>query len=98
MSTEIERILEKIRQVKPEMEKDYFVIEIGVFGSYARGDQTESSDIDILVDFRRGMTLFKLVDFKDYLESLFEKNVDIVMKRALKPKLAKYILDEVIYA
>ena len=97
MTKELDNIIEKIRKAKPELENKYFITEIGIFGSYARNEQTEDSDIDILIDFKRGMTLFTLINFKEFLENLLGKRVDIADKQMLKPKLSSYILSEVVY-
>lgn len=94
---EIEKIIEKLKEIKPELEQSYFVKEIGVFGSYVRDEQTDNSDIDILIDYNRGMTLFTLVDLQDFLEKIFNKKVDIVFKTSLRPRIGKHILAEVIY-
>lgn len=94
---EIEKIIEKLKEVKPVLEQDYFITEIGVFGSYARDEQTDTSDIDILIDNRRGMTLFTLVRLQDFLSSLFGKKVDIAFKKTLKPGIGKNIFSEVVY-
>jgi uncharacterized protein len=92
-----EKILKKLREIKPELEKSYFVKEIGVFGSYVRDEQREDSDIDVLVDFNKGISLFKFAEFINYLESLFDKKIDVANKKTLKPRIGKQILSEVVY-
>lgn len=94
---EVEKIIEKLKEVKPELEKNYFVREIGIFGSYVRNEQTKNSDIDILIDYNRGMTLFDVADLEDFLQKLFGKKVDIAFKSSLRPRIGKRILSEVIY-
>ncbi len=93
---EIKRILKK--HVK-ELREKYGVKEIGVFGSYVRGEQKKSSDIDILVEFypHAEMDLIKFVELEDYLSQLLGTKVDLVMKSALKPRIGKRILKEVVY-
>jgi predicted nucleotidyltransferase len=88
---DIEQILKDQKQYLTEK---FFVAKIGIFGSYARNEQSEESDIDILVEFSRpvGFTFF---DLKDYLESLFNKPVDLVTVNALKPPIKEEILNEV---
>jgi len=54
----VEEIKRTLKKIKPEIMKKYKVKEIGVFGSFARGEETEESDIDILVTFEEGATLF----------------------------------------
>lgn len=94
---EVEKIIEKLKEVKPELEKSYFVKEIGVFGSYIRNEQTENSDIDILIDYKKGMSLFTIADLQSFLENIFKKKVDIAFKNSLRPRIGKRILSEVVY-
>ncbi len=93
---EIKRILKKHER---ELEEKYGVREIGVFGSYVRGEQEKGSDIDILVEFYPDaeMDLIKFVELEEYLSDLLGIKVDLVMKSALKPRIGKRILKEVVY-
>ncbi|MBD2254698.1 nucleotidyltransferase family protein [Nostoc parmelioides] len=75
----------------------YQITEIGIFGSYARGEQTEASDIDILVDYETAPTFIMLVELRDYLSQLFGLKVDIVTKNGLKPRIRDRVLAEAIY-
>jgi len=96
---EIDKIIEKLKQLKPEIEKRYKIAEIGVFGSYVRDEQTENSDLDVLVSFSEdsSMSLLKFCSFENWLSDVMEKKVDLVMKNSLKPRIGKQILSEVIY-
>ncbi|MBN2014400.1 MAG: nucleotidyltransferase family protein [Candidatus Altiarchaeota archaeon] len=79
--------------------KAYGVKKIGVFGSYARGQQKKRSDVDVLVEFRKGQKTFdNYMDLKILLEKKLKKKVDLVIKEALTPPLKKHILAEVKYA
>jgi len=93
--------LDKIKKVlhahKPKLRREYGVSELGVFGSYVRGEQLDLSDIDILVEFERDIDLFSFVHLKNDLSELLGTPVDLVMKRALKPNIGKRILNEVVY-
>jgi uncharacterized protein len=91
---EIKRILTLI---KPELSARYSVKEIGIFGSYLSGDQKKSSDIDILVEYEKTVSLIEFINLKNYLTDLLEIDVDLVMKKALKPNLGRRILREVVY-
>ena len=93
--TNLNEIISKITQVKPVLADKYHLTEIGIFGSYVRGEQTLQSDVDILVDFSRGMSLFKFVRLSEELKILLGTKVDLVMKSALKPYIGKQILKEV---
>lgn len=88
---EIEAILKAHKQ---ELATRFFVEKIGLFGSYARNEQNEESDIDILVEFSRPVG-FEFLDLKDYLETIFKSPVDLVTVNALKPFLRNEILGEV---
>jgi predicted nucleotidyltransferase len=87
-----------------EQNKEYFfahfhVEQIGVFGSFARDEQTEESDIDILVQFRVNTpNLFEMrMELKDYLQSNLGRNVDICHQKAIKPVFRDMILADAIY-
>jgi len=90
-------IIKTIKNNKPELETLFGVKKIGLFGSYAREDQREKSDIDILVSFNRDIDLFDFLDLREYLEGRLHHKVDLVMESALKPAIGKRILSEVEY-
>lgn len=90
-------IIKIIRDSKPEMESQYGVQRLGLFGSYVRDKQNKRSDIDILVTFNRDIDLFDFLDLREYLESQLQAKVDLVMESALKPAIGKRILSEVEY-
>lgn len=79
--------------------KSFGVTEIGLFGSYVRNEQTETSDIDFLVDYKKGeMDFFKFIDFCEIIENLFsDLKVDVVTKNGLSEFIGPYILNEVEY-
>ncbi len=77
----------------------FHVKEIGIFGSFVKGEQNTSSDIDILVAFEKGhKDFFNYMRLKYYLEELLGRQVDLVIKEAVKPRLKQKIFDEVEYA
>lgn len=90
----IKEIIEKHRQ---EISEKYHVSEIGVFGSYSRGDQEDDSDIDILVSFSKPVGFIKFMRLEFYLSELLGKKVDLVTRDALKPHIGKIILRETQY-
>ena len=90
-------IKEIIKSHKSELQGKYRVKEIGIFGSYVRKEQTEMSDVDILVEFERPIGLLEFVGLKNHLSDLFGMNVDLVMRRALKPRIGQRILSDVVY-
>ena len=92
-------VLSILRQNEDVLTKRFGVKRIGLFGSFARGDATEKSDIDILVEFERGKKTFdNYMELKFYLEELFERDVDLVIASSIKPRLKENILKGAIYA
>ena len=79
--------------------RTYGVRRIGVFGSFVKAAQNNKSDIDILVEFNKGEKAFdNYMELKFYLEKVFHRRVDLVIKDALKPRIKHQILKEVVYA
>lgn len=89
-------IAEILKKHKKELNEKYKVKEIGIFGSYVRGEQKRGSDVDILVEFEEVPDLFKFLELERYLESLLKLKVDLVRKKALREELRDIILSEVI--
>jgi len=94
---ELERIILEFKNHRVEIEKDFNVKEIGVFGSYIRGEERPDSDIDILVDFEKSIDLFRFLDLEEKLSMLFGRKVDLVSKKSLKPYIGEQILKEVLF-
>jgi len=90
-------ILKALQAHGRELRTRFSVKSIGLFGSYARGEQKTKSDIDLLVEFEQ-TTFDNYMDLKFFLENLFQAGVDIVLADAVKPRLKPYIEREVIYA
>ena len=81
-----------------EIEK-YGVKRIGLFGSFINNKQKANSDIDILVEFEKGKKTFdNYMDLKFFLEGIFKRDVDLVVKESLKVNLKSNILRSVKYA
>lgn len=95
----LEEIKIILKSLKPELVKKYRTKEIGIFGSWVRGEQKKNSDIDILVEFEEnsGISLFDFVEIEDYLRKQIGIRVDLVEKKALKPFIGQKISREVIY-
>ena len=96
MKKSLDEIKEIIKKHKDELKEKYSVKEIGIFGSFVRGEAKEDSDIDILVEFEKPIGLFKFLELEEYLSNLIGREVDLVSKKALKPHIGKHILEEVI--
>ncbi len=94
----LEEIIRLLKLHDSEIRKKFGVKEIGIFGSYVRGEANYNSDIDILVEFKEGFKTFdNYMDLKFYLEDLLGIAVDLISRTALKPSIKSYILEEVIY-
>ena len=77
--------------------KHYGVKTLSLFGSVARGEEKESSDVDILVSFKNSLGLFAFMALKDHLEEVLGMEVDLVTEKALHPHLRNKILQELIH-
>ena len=93
----LDEILVRLCAALPDLRTRYHIASLGVFGSYARGEQRKTSDLDILVEFSVTPTLFQLAGLQRELTDLSSVNVDLTLRRTLKPDFGKYILPEVIY-
>ena len=82
---------------KPIIKEKYQITELGIFGSYVRGEQTEESDLDVLIDYSDVPSLLDIVDLEFYLSDRLGIKVDVVTKKGLKPTVKENILAEVIY-
>jgi len=93
----LEKIKKIIKEYKPVLEDKFKVKEIGVFGSFVRGESGKDSDLDILVEFYEPIGIFAFLELEEYLKKLLGvKKVDLVSKKALKPVIGKYILKELV--
>ena len=87
---------ERFLKTRQSYERSSKVKSIGVFGSYVRGDQSGSSDLDVLVEFGEPVGLFEFMKLENYLSDLLGIKVDLVSKKALKPHIGECILEKVI--
>jgi predicted nucleotidyltransferase len=92
----LEQVIDQLRQMQPDLRRRYPIREIGVFGSYVRGEQTDGSDLDILVDLEAGVSLFELAGLQQDLSDGPGVKVDLVMKDALKHRIGRRILSETV--
>lgn len=91
------RILEILGDLKEEVSRNYKAEIKGIFGSYAREEQNQDSDIDILVEFHEDATLLDLVRLSNFLEDRLQTKVDVVSKRAVRKEIADDIYRELTY-
>jgi hypothetical protein len=90
MTTEIHEIAKRIVPVL----KNRGVVEASVFGSIARGDASQLSDLDLLLKYHEDVSLLDVVDLKNELESILGVKVDLVSSDYLKPRLKERVLSE----
>jgi len=86
----------KIRLLKPILTTKFNIDRIGYFGSFARNEETETSDIDIIVSFKKPLG-WAFFDLQSLLEKELNRKVDLVSVNALKEQLRDIILNEVKY-
>ena len=91
-----QEIESKLKSIKPYLIDEYGIDQIGYFGSFAKGDYSEDSDLDVLVSFRRKIG-WKFFDLKEYLESVVGRKVDLVTERLLRKQWKEAISEQVIY-
>lgn len=93
-----ETILQELRRLKPDLEKQYGVTKIGIFGSFARNEIHRDSDVDVVVEMREP-DLFYMVHIKETLEKSFRRPVDVIRYRAMMNRRLKARIDrEAVYA
>ena len=91
-------ILNVLKKELPSLKEKFKVKSIGIFGSYVRGEQTKTSDIDMLVEFDAPVGFFKFIELEDYLSKKLGVKVDLVTPDALKPLIKSHIIEEAVYA
>ncbi len=89
-------ILMKLRELKPNLYKEYSVKEIGLFGSFLDESFDDESDIDLLVELEKPIG-WKFFSLEIYLEKIFNRKIDLVTKNALKEQIKENILKQVKY-
>ena len=95
--TNLETIKKRLKDLKNVLTQEYGISEIGIFGSYVRGEEKATSDLDILVQVDKKMGLLRVIKIENYLSDILGIKVDLVMKDVLKPAIGKHILREVNY-
>lgn len=91
---EIKKVLQKHRE---EFREQYGLKEVGIFGSYVKGEQKEKSDIDMLIELEKPIGFVRFMRLENALSQLLGVRVEMVTRKALKPHIGKRILQEVKY-
>lgn len=97
--TEREDILAFLRERKQVLFTDYQLVKLGLFGSFARNEATEISDIDLIIEFRPNTKeIFeKKINIKHLIQTKFDRKVDLCREKYIKPYFKSQILESVIY-
>jgi len=85
-----------ILSIKPYLISKYAISNLYIFGSYAREEQTDESDVDLLVDFTQTPDLLTFLELEEYISDKLHLEVDLVPKRKLKEQIKSQILNEAI--
>lgn len=96
LNKELGRTIRILKDLEKQIRKEYKAEIVGLFGSYVRGEQKESSDLDIIVRFLEGATLFDFVGLADFLEEKLHIKVDVLSERAIRDELKDQILKEAV--
>jgi predicted nucleotidyltransferase len=90
-------ILDQLRSMRHELSEQYHVRSIGVFGSYSRKDQTEQSDLDLVVEFDQPIGMMAFVHLKDLIADRLNMKIDLVTPEGLHPLIRDQVMHEVVY-
>ena len=93
----IEEIQDILERGKTSLRDKYHIKKIGIFGSVVRGEENEKSDVDILVEFSKPISMFRFIELEESLSALLKRKVDLVTRNALKSAIKDSILSEVRY-
>lgn len=89
-------LLLRLRRMLPDLEKRYHVRELALFGSYVHGDETESSDLDVMVEFDQVPSLLTFIALEHELSDALGLKVDLVLRRAIKPRILQRVAREAV--
>lgn len=92
-----DHIIQNLREHQPSLAARYGVESLAIFGSVARNEATERSDVDLLVEFSKPVGLFDLFALQDELEEILGRPVDVGTKASLKPRVRERVLEELVY-
>ena len=89
-----QQILRTLEALRSDLEARFKVKEISLFGSFVRGQQSDVSDVDVLVEFAPDATFFDLVRLAIFLEGILQRPVDVIPKDSLRPEIRDAVLRE----
>ncbi len=91
------QVIEKLKELDARLHEEFGVSRIGIFGSFARGEEREDSDVDLVVEFHRPVNLFEFSRLKTFITDQLGIPVDLVTPNALKSMIKDDILKSVVY-
>lgn len=91
-----EHLIQELSFIKNELQRQYPIASMALFGSYARNEQSQNSDIDICIDFN-GDIGWEFLDIQEFLEKKLKRKVDLVSKNGIPNKYFDHIKNEFIY-
>jgi uncharacterized protein len=94
--SEKEEILARLGAALPDIRRRWPLRSLAVFGSVARGEESATSDVDVLVEFARPVTLSEFLALEDVLSDLLGRRVDLVTRQALKPYIGQRVIEEAV--
>ena len=89
-------IIQRLSSMKTDLQQQFGITDLGIFGSYVREEQKPESDIDVYVDYHETPSLLDIVDLENFLSDTLNEKVDVVPRECIRPELEKYILPEII--
>jgi predicted nucleotidyltransferase len=92
-----EEIIGALHAALPTIQRKYHVRKLALFGSAARGEQTATSDVDLLVEFDEPIGFFDFVRLEQSLGEILHAQVDLVSMKALKPAIRNEVLSQAVY-
>jgi predicted nucleotidyltransferase len=92
----LSEIIDILHAHSGELRERYGIVNLAVFGSVVRGEEKEGSDIDVLANIEKSISLLDIIDAEYYLSDLLGTKVDLVPARSVRPELKKHILEEAV--
>ena len=92
-----QEVTARLRDLKEELASRYDVLEIGIFGSVARGEEDEKSDIDLLVEFGSNADLLTYIGLWQFLEDTFGTKIDLVSKGGLRSDMRDAVMQDLVF-
>lgn len=95
--TQADQVIRTLQAHRQELAATYGVRSLALFGSFARNEATDQSDVDLLVEFDRAVGYFGLVALQEHLAGLLRRPVDLGTLRSLKPRIRRQVEQDLVY-